>query len=62
MDSFATNVSYEFPAVDGVVSKLFQLIEEGKTQHGILDWGLGQTTVEEVFVRLISESDAQADY
>lgn len=62
VDSFATNVSYEFPPVDGAVSSVFNRMEDGKGDNGILDWGLGQTTLEEVFIRLISESDAQADY
>jgi ABC-type multidrug transport system ATPase subunit len=62
VDSFATNVSYEFPPSEGAVSRLFNYIEAGKETNGILDWGLGQTTLEEVFIRLISESDAQADY
>ncbi|KAL2912513.1 hypothetical protein HK105_208002 [Polyrhizophydium stewartii] len=61
VDSFATNALYEFPAAGGRLSELFAAIEAGKAQHGILDWGVGQTTLEEVFVRLISEDDAGAD-
>jgi ABC-type multidrug transport system ATPase subunit len=62
IDAFATNVSYEFPAVDGTIGSLFEQIEQEKSKHGILDWGLGQTTLEEVFIRLIGDEDAQADY
>jgi ABC-type multidrug transport system ATPase subunit len=62
IDSFATNSSYEFPPVKGTLTSLFQTIENGKADHGILDWGIGQTTLEEVFIRLISESDASAEY
>ncbi|KAJ1336897.1 hypothetical protein BSLG_006657 [Batrachochytrium salamandrivorans] len=61
IDSFVTNALYEFPAAPGVLSPLFDAVEAGKQQHGILDWGVGQTTLEEVFVRLISQSDADAD-
>ncbi|KAJ3368382.1 hypothetical protein HDU91_000618 [Kappamyces sp. JEL0680] len=62
IDSFATNISYEFPAEKGSIARLFKQVEEQKDQFGILDWGIGQTTLEEVFVRLISEADASAEY
>lgn len=61
VDTFATNISYEFQVQPGLIPSLFKSIEAGKAQFGILDWGLGQTTLEDVFVRLISESDANAD-
>lgn len=62
VDSFATSISYEFPAVKGAISKLFQTVEAEKQAVGILDYGVGQTTLEEVFIRLISEVDASSDY
>lgn len=62
IDAFATNSSYEFPPAKGILSSLFQEIEQHKDEQGILDWGIGQTTLEEVFVRLISEADASAEY
>jgi ABC-type multidrug transport system ATPase subunit len=62
MDSYATQISYEFPATKGAISKLFVEIEGAKEKLGIKDWGIGQTTLEEVFVRLISEADAAAEY
>ncbi|KAI8925025.1 hypothetical protein BC831DRAFT_284716 [Entophlyctis helioformis] len=61
LDAFATNTSYEFPPVDGVLSYLFEKIEAEKANYGILDWGIGQTTLEEVFIRLINDDDAGAD-
>nr|KAJ3418189.1 hypothetical protein HK105_000223 [Polyrhizophydium stewartii] len=61
VDAFATNVSYEFPAVAGSLSMLFKQIEQHKVENGILDWGVGQTTLEDVFISLISESDADTD-
>ena len=62
IDSFATNSSYEFPSVKGILSSMFATIESEKSENGILDWGIGQTTLEEVFIRLISEDDASAEY
>ncbi|KAJ3196136.1 hypothetical protein HK101_009969 [Irineochytrium annulatum] len=61
VDSFATNVSYEFPTGPGVISRLFTTIEAGKAQNGVLDWGISQTTLEEVFLKIISDDDANAD-
>jgi ABC-type multidrug transport system ATPase subunit len=62
LDAFATNTSYEFPPVKGIFASVFDAIEKGKHANGITDWGIGQTTLEEVFLRLISESDASAEY
>ncbi|KAJ3118142.1 hypothetical protein HDU96_003671 [Phlyctochytrium bullatum] len=61
VDSFATNTSYEFPPSPGIIPSLFQTIEEGKEKHGILDWGVSQTSLEEVFLKIITEDDANAD-
>ncbi|KAJ3123095.1 hypothetical protein HK098_002218 [Nowakowskiella sp. JEL0407] len=61
IDSFATNISYEFKATGDQIGDLFDEIESKKEQNGILDWGLNQTTLEEVFLKLIGDNDAQAD-
>lgn len=69
MDAFTTNTSYEFPATDGscilfniclgTIAKLFKQVEEQKDEYKIIDWGISQTTLEEVFLRIISDADAQ---
>ncbi|KAI8909839.1 hypothetical protein EDD86DRAFT_190811 [Gorgonomyces haynaldii] len=61
-DSFATSTTYEFPPVPGILAQVFKTIEDNKERVGILDWGVGQTTLEEVFIKLISEADASAEY
>ncbi|CAG8488376.1 3725_t:CDS:2 [Paraglomus occultum] len=61
LDAFVTNVSYEFEPEPGLISKLFSNIEKNKKSNGIDDWGLSQTTLEEVFLRIISDSEAEAD-
>ncbi|KAI9355131.1 P-loop containing nucleoside triphosphate hydrolase protein [Zopfochytrium polystomum] len=61
VDAFSTSTSYEFPSSPGVISQLFEHIEREKSAHGILDWGVSQTTLEEVFLRIISDADADAD-
>ncbi|CAG8491768.1 7977_t:CDS:10 [Scutellospora calospora] len=60
LDSFVTNVSYEFETENGLIAKLFREIEEHKNENGIDDWGLSQTTLEEVFLKIIGEADAEA--
>ncbi|KAJ3033330.1 hypothetical protein HDV00_006486 [Rhizophlyctis rosea] len=61
VDSFATNVTYEFENEPGLVGRVFEEVEGRKGDVGIEDWGLGQTTLEEVFVKIIGESEAEAD-
>ncbi|KAJ3287188.1 hypothetical protein HDU79_005878 [Rhizoclosmatium sp. JEL0117] len=61
IDSFATMTSYEFPSVPNIISAVFEKMESGKAQNGILDWGISQTSLEDVFVKLISDDDANAD-
>ena len=61
MDKFNTNLSYEFKSLDGTISNLFKSIEENKQKFGILDWGVSQTTLDEVFLRIVSEEDSKSD-
>ncbi|OZJ06092.1 hypothetical protein BZG36_01131 [Bifiguratus adelaidae] len=61
LDSFVIHVSYEFEAQKGLIPMLFREIEAHKKEYGITDWGLSQTTLEEVFLRIIAEDDAEAD-
>lgn len=62
IDAFATNTSYEFPAAPGILGNIFKKMLAEKSNHGILDWGIGETSLEEIFLKLISESDASAEY
>ncbi|RIA88469.1 hypothetical protein C1645_826331 [Glomus cerebriforme] len=61
LDSFTTNVSYEFEPQPGLIARLFEEIEQHKKENGIDDWGLSQTSLEEVFLRIIGEADAEAE-
>ncbi|KAI9333102.1 hypothetical protein BDR26DRAFT_840473 [Obelidium mucronatum] len=61
IDAFATMASYEFPSSQNAISNIFEKMESGKSVHGVLDWGISQTTLEDVFVKIISEDDANAD-
>ncbi|ORY24436.1 hypothetical protein BCR33DRAFT_755844 [Rhizoclosmatium globosum] len=55
IDAFSTNTAYEFPAASNAIPILFEKIEKEKEKHGILQWGISQTTLEEVFLRIISD-------
>jgi hypothetical protein len=61
LDQFTTMVTYESPFYEGVIGTLFETIEAGKAEHGIMDWGLSPTTLDDVFVNLIRVEDATAD-
>ncbi|KAF9437391.1 hypothetical protein BGZ76_000926 [Entomortierella beljakovae] len=60
LDSFVTSESWEFEATPGLIQTLFEEITAHKHEHGIDDWGLSQTTLEEVFLRIIQDADADA--
>jgi len=44
LDSFAGNFSYEFPYRPNVLADLFEELTERASEHGIVDWGISQTT------------------
>lgn len=60
LDSFVTSESWEFETSPGLIQRLFEEIEAHKHEHGIDDWGLSQTSLEEVFLRIIQDTDADA--
>jgi len=57
----ASNSIYEFIPTQGLISHLFEIIEENKDKYGIIDWGITQSSLEEVFLSIISEDDADAN-
>ena len=61
IDSFAGNFSYDFPAAENAVARIFDSLSQHSGENGIVDWGLSQTSLEEVFLRIIGEADAMAD-
>ncbi|KAK9709771.1 hypothetical protein K7432_008798 [Basidiobolus ranarum] len=61
IDNFITNASYEFLPLPGYIPLLFEKINLHKDQYGIIDWGLSQTSLEEVFLKIIQDADANAE-
>lgn len=59
-ESYATQATYAFPKEGVRVGEVFEAIEEGKTAAGIAEWGVGETTLEEVFVRIIGVDGEEA--
>jgi len=57
----ASNSIYEFIPEQGYLSQLFSIIEQNKEQYGIINWGISQSSLEEVFLSIISESDADGN-
>jgi len=54
----ASNSIYEFIPDQGYISQLFKIIEQNKDQYGIINWGISQSSLEEVFLSIINEDDA----
>ncbi|RKP20418.1 hypothetical protein ROZALSC1DRAFT_28087 [Rozella allomycis CSF55] len=60
VDSYSTTASYEFTPDPGTISRLFEHIELRKKEQGIQEWGLSQTSLDEVFLNIVQEDDADA--
>lgn len=61
VDCFAQTVAYEFKVEPGTL--LYQIVDEveqNKQEHGIQDWGLAEASLEQVFLKLVSQNDAEA--
>ncbi|KAJ1516702.1 hypothetical protein HMI54_008511, partial [Coelomomyces lativittatus] len=59
VDSFSTSKTIEFFPVPDSIPTIFEKIETHKQEWKILDWGISQTSLEEVFLKIISEADAE---
>ncbi|KAI8051265.1 hypothetical protein BDF22DRAFT_692827 [Syncephalis plumigaleata] len=53
IDNFSNQVSYEFKPAPTTLSNLFASLEANKSNLGIDDWGISQTSLEEVFLRIV---------
>ncbi|KNE54644.1 hypothetical protein AMAG_00604 [Allomyces macrogynus ATCC 38327] len=59
IDSFATSKTIEFMPGEGDIARCFAALQQHAAEWRIVDWGISQTSLEEVFLRLISEADAE---
>jgi len=44
------------------VSKLFEELESKKEELGISDWGISQSTLEDVFMEIVKSYSGKASY
>jgi ABC-type multidrug transport system ATPase subunit len=51
IDSFSTSKTYEFFPTPGCVPLIFEEMQKNKTLWNIEDWGISQTSLEEVFLK-----------
>ncbi|TPX33896.1 hypothetical protein SmJEL517_g03315 [Synchytrium microbalum] len=55
-ESFTTSAVYEFPTEKvGVLGRIFSELEAGASSNAVLEWGISQTTLDEVFTRVTFE-------
>ena len=55
-DSINGVVTFDVPKANVVMSKLFAQMESNKQELHIKDWGLSHTTLEEVFLKIVSDT------
>eukprot|EP00732_Lithocolla_globosa_P000357 Lithocolla_globosa_v1_NODE_102_length_6350_cov_93.725179.p1 type:complete len:962 gc:universal NODE_102_length_6350_cov_93.725179:3330-445(-) len=61
LDSYAGSTTYQFPANVDQVANLFEEMMKNHAENHIQEWGMSQTTLEEVFLKIINEADADAE-
>ncbi|KAJ6235594.1 atp-binding cassette transporter subfamily a abca [Anaeramoeba flamelloides] len=62
MNSLAGTSNYEVPTDEVVLSEVFQTLEEQKNDLGIIDWGISQTTLEEVFHEITKMAEGKDQF
>jgi ABC-type multidrug transport system ATPase subunit len=50
---FNGSLAYQVPRTSCKVSEIFKLLEEHKEELGIADWGISQSSLEDVFMRVV---------
>ena len=56
---FGLQLTYTVPMADGDVAQIFNVMERSKKQYGITEWGVTQASLEEVFVKVVTEWEDQ---
>ncbi|PVU98819.1 hypothetical protein BB559_001273 [Furculomyces boomerangus] len=60
VDNFVNAASWEFKPNPGLIAHLYDTLTKYKEEYHIDDWGISQTSLDEVFLRIIGEDDADA--
>lgn len=59
VSQIATTRAYTLPKAGIQVSRLFEMLEGHKVEYGIREWGLTQTSLDEVFVKIVKEAEKE---
>ncbi|KAJ3338427.1 hypothetical protein HDU93_009523 [Gonapodya sp. JEL0774] len=54
IDFFSTSATYEFTPGAGQIGQIFEVMQRDSAAYGIFDWGISQTSLEEVFLEIIT--------
>jgi len=57
VESFPGNYSYGIPTKDLIMSELLSTMLEQKEKNKIKDWGISQTTLEDVFLNIVKNDE-----
>jgi ABC-type multidrug transport system ATPase subunit len=60
VESFRNCATFQVPTKDLVVSELFEVMEERRGEAGITDWGINQTSLEDVFLTIVRNDEGAA--
>ncbi|PVU86199.1 hypothetical protein BB561_006788 [Smittium simulii] len=60
LDNFDNAASYEFKPDVGSIPHLYRILNAKAQEYHITDWGISQTSLDEVFLRIIGDDDAGA--
>ena len=55
------SITYMLPRQGVDVAGLFQTLEASKASVGVREWGVTQTSLEEVFVKVVERAEAECD-
>ncbi|KAJ3452684.1 atp-binding cassette transporter subfamily a abca [Anaeramoeba flamelloides] len=61
INQISGNYNFKIAKQDVILSKLFQEMHERKDKFGITDWGISQTSLEEVFLHITQGNQSQND-
>lgn len=61
LENYHLSATFGFKAKKGELATIFLNMEKQYASHGIIDWGISQTNLEEVFMKIISDKDAEAE-
>jgi len=59
IEAIGGSLKYQVARKDLVVSKLFATMMNAGDSSGILDWGISQTTLEDVFLNIVKNDESE---